>query len=39
MSFQAQPFYEKLGFSVFGTLDDLPVGHQRIFLKKNLSPG
>src|SRR5512146_2292691 len=35
MSFQAQPFYERHGYSVFGVLDDLPRGHQRIFLKKN----
>ncbi len=37
MSFQAQPFYEKLGYSVFGVLDDLPAGHSRIFLKKQLT--
>lgn len=36
MSFQARPFYEKLGFTVFGVLDDLPVGHQRIFMWKKL---
>jgi GNAT superfamily N-acetyltransferase len=36
MSFQAQPFYEKLGYTVFGVLDDLPEGSQRIFLKKDL---
>lgn len=37
MSFQARPFYEKYGYSVFGVLDDLPVGHQRIFLWKKLN--
>jgi GNAT superfamily N-acetyltransferase len=37
MSFQAQPFYEKQGYSVFGLLEDLPDGHQRIFLKKDLA--
>lgn len=36
MSFQAQPFYERLGYTVFGVLDDLPVGHQRIFMWKPL---
>jgi GNAT superfamily N-acetyltransferase len=36
MSFQAQPFYEKHGYQVFGQLDDLPVGHQRIFMWKKL---
>jgi GNAT superfamily N-acetyltransferase len=37
MSFQAQPFYEKQGYSVFGLLEDVPDGHQRIFLKKDLA--
>jgi GNAT superfamily N-acetyltransferase len=35
-SFQARPFYEKLGFSVFGTIDDNPIGGQRFFLEKRL---
>jgi hypothetical protein len=30
--FQARGFYEKLGFELFGTLDDHPVGHCRFFL-------
>jgi GNAT superfamily N-acetyltransferase len=33
-SFQARPFYEKLGFVVFGTLDDHPIGGARYFMKK-----
>ncbi|CAN7323480.1 GNAT family N-acetyltransferase [Devosia sp. LjRoot16] len=33
-SFQARPFYEKLGFAVFGTLDDHPVGGARYFMQK-----
>lgn len=33
-SFQARPFYEKLGFSVFGTLQDHPVGGARYFMQK-----
>ena len=35
-SFQARGFYEKLGYTVFGTIDDFPVGHRRFFLKKTL---
>lgn len=38
-SFQARPFYEKLGYQVFGVLDDYPGEHERIFLRKTLSPG
>ena len=34
--FQARGFYEKLGYSIFGTLDDHPVGGHRFFLKKRL---
>jgi GNAT superfamily N-acetyltransferase len=33
-SFQARGFYEKLGYTVFGTLEDYPPGHRRFFLKK-----
>jgi len=36
MSFQALPFYLRLGYTVFGQLDDLPVGHSRYFLQKSL---
>ncbi|MEG8023104.1 GNAT family N-acetyltransferase [Sphingomonas aerolata] len=32
--FQARGFYEKLGFEVFGTLDDHPVGQKKFFLRK-----
>ena len=35
-SFQARGFYEKLGYSVFGTLDDYPPGHSRFYLTKRL---
>jgi len=34
--FQACGFYEKLGFEMFGTLDDHPVGFRRFFLQKCL---
>ena len=36
--FQARPFYEKLGYEVFGELDDFPLGHRRYFMKKRLLP-
>lgn len=35
-SFQARGFYERHGYQVWGVLDDLPPGHQRIFLAKRL---
>jgi GNAT superfamily N-acetyltransferase len=35
-SFQARPFYEKLGYRVFGTLENHPVGHQHFFMTKKL---
>jgi GNAT superfamily N-acetyltransferase len=35
-SFQARPFYEKLGYEVFATLEDFPPGHRRFFLRKRL---
>jgi hypothetical protein len=35
-SFQARPFYEKLGYTVFGTLEDHPVGHTHYLLSKRL---
>jgi GNAT superfamily N-acetyltransferase len=34
--FQARGFYEKLGFEIFGTLDDIPLGHCRYFMRKRL---
>ena len=33
-SFQARPFYEKLGYAVFGTLRNFPPGHSRYYLRK-----
>ena len=35
-SFQARGFYEKLGYSVFGMLEDYPQGHRRFYLTKRL---
>jgi ribosomal protein S18 acetylase RimI-like enzyme len=35
-SFQAPRFYEALGYSVFGTQDDYPIGHAHLFLSKRL---
>jgi len=34
--FQARFFYEKLGFTLFGTLPDHPKGYNRYFLQKRL---
>lgn len=36
-SFQGDGFYQKLGYEVFGELDDFPPGHRRIWLKKDLA--
>ncbi|MBV9467870.1 MAG: GNAT family N-acetyltransferase [Abitibacteriaceae bacterium] len=35
-SFQALPFYQKQGYTIFGTLEDYPEGHSNYFLKKRL---
>ena len=37
-SFQAGPFYEKIGYSLFGVLDDCPPGHRRLYFQKRLAP-
>ncbi|HEX4365212.1 MAG TPA: GNAT family N-acetyltransferase [Rhodopila sp.] len=37
-SFQAGSFYEKMGFSRFGVLEDCPPGHARLFFQKRLVP-
>lgn len=36
-SFQARPFYEKLGYELFAALDEFPPGHKLYFLKKQLA--
>ena len=36
-SFQALPFYERLGYQVCGALDGFPPGHTKFFLKKVLA--
>jgi GNAT superfamily N-acetyltransferase len=39
LEFQALPFYRKLGYEVFGTLEDCPPGYERYYLQKHsLSP-
>jgi GNAT superfamily N-acetyltransferase len=34
--FQAKDFYERLGYEVFGVLENCPRGHNRYYLKKQL---
>jgi hypothetical protein len=34
--FQALSFYARLGYEVFGRLDDFPKGHTRFFVAKTL---
>ena len=35
--FQALAFYEKLGYIIYGKLDDFPEGHSFYYLKKDLA--
>ncbi len=35
-SFQALGFYERLGYKIFGVLEDFPPSHQRYFLQKQI---
>ena len=36
--FQAPEFYQKLGYAVWGILEDYPGGHRRIYYQKDLTP-
>jgi len=36
-SFQALPFYQKLGYDVVGVIDDFPPGHRQYYLRKTLA--
>jgi GNAT superfamily N-acetyltransferase len=38
-SFQARPFYERLGYQVFGTLPDCPPGATKYYLSKRFASG
>jgi GNAT superfamily N-acetyltransferase len=38
LAFQALPFYEKLGYTLFGKLEDHPRGSTHYFLQKRLAP-
>ena len=35
-SFEAGPFYERLGYDLFATLEDYPPGYRKYFYKKRL---
>lgn len=37
--YQARPFYEKLGYEVFGTLEGYPPGYRQYYLAKRLDSG
>jgi GNAT superfamily N-acetyltransferase len=37
-SYQAPGFYERLGYTVFGTIEGYPPGHNRFFFQKRLVP-
>jgi GNAT superfamily N-acetyltransferase len=37
--FQAQPFYERLGFTVFGVQPNFPPGQRCVFLRKQFDDG
>lgn len=36
LEFQARTFYERLGYEVFGVLEDYPRPHKRFFMRKRL---
>ncbi|HJU28399.1 MAG TPA: GNAT family N-acetyltransferase, partial [Candidatus Binataceae bacterium] len=36
-SFQARPMYEKLGYEIFGALEDFPPGHSKFYMRKRLT--
>jgi GNAT superfamily N-acetyltransferase len=38
MSFQAPPFYRRLGYQVYGVLEGYAGGHSRFYLRKDLAP-
>ena len=38
-TFQAPGFYQRLGYEIFGALDDYPPGDKRCFLRKRLDVG
>jgi GNAT superfamily N-acetyltransferase len=38
-SFQARPFYERLGYQVFGSMPDCPPGQTLFFLSRKFNPG
>lgn len=39
MSFLDPGFYERRGYRIFATLEDYPLGHRRLFLRRRLDGG
>jgi GNAT superfamily N-acetyltransferase len=37
-NFQARSFYERIGYTLFGTIEDYPPGQDRFFFQKRLLP-
>ena len=37
-AYPARPFYEKLGYKLFGTLEGFPPGQRQYFLTKAIEP-
>lgn len=37
LAFQALPFYEREGYTIFGVLDGYPPGHRQYYLRKSLA--
>lgn len=35
-TFQAREFYEKLGYTVYGVMEDYPAGHRKFHMRKTL---
>lgn len=38
LEYQARPFYERHGYTLFGVLEDYPPGFRKYYLRKRLAP-